>query len=914
MTTINRLSSVDTLQGGDQLPVYDTSNGDARKTSLTLLTDYVKGALGSDLNYFNQFAAPSANNFNVLLEQTGQSIWLVITPAGGLASGTVTLPNLGVLTDDQEIIIVCTNEVISFSIEANGATVEGAPTYLPAYSAFSLRYSLSQGTWYTMNNTGSGSGSGTGSAETITLTAGQTEVVFTNAPSQASFFINGDDADNGRLLEGDDYALFSDLNKIILSQSYPAGTDVTMIYYDSSTTPVSTTARFVSYEPTGNVSAINVQDAITELDSEKQNIIYTPAGTGAVSRTVESKLGETVSVKDFGAVGDGVTDDTAAIQAAIDAGNKVFLPSGTYLVAGLNNDIASHIHLVGEFGTTLKLSNIDSEILRIGEASDSWGTGGSATLQDISFEGVDVWNVAGGSDTKGLIEIYNCARIRIDRVYVSKSKYSGIYVKNCGYSSITNSAITDCVFDCIFYDSTNINLAVTTTHISNCQISTGLQSSVHLYEVINISIDTCQMEDSETALLIEGTNNRNISFTRNYIEATRGDYDIDAGNCACLFINISDNWIAGTPSVTTINQPANPASTFTPLIWYGNGGATEPETLNVVFLDQFTGMISKEGAATCRAAYAKDAAQQTATVEARTANGYGAAFKGRSTDGSYHIGMIRGAGFEATDDGQGYLHQTFQNKGGLNTAATQNYALHVYGGSGSGKTQNSLKCSHVGGDVLYTGGLGASMTGTPNAAAAALYVKQPNTTGRSINASGTVNASGADYAEYMLKAGDFQIAKGDICGINSNGELTNVFQEAVSFVVKSTDPSYVGNDGLVTALTNPVGQAPEMPSIQVDEDETHFIERENKYKADLAAWEKLYEEQREKVDRIAFAGQVPVNVLGATAGDYIVPIDKDGNIVGTCVSNPTFEQYAISVGKVIAIEEDGKARIIVKVA
>jgi len=105
-----------------------------------------------------------------------------------------------------------------------------------------------------------------------------------------------------------------------------------MIYYDSSTTPVSTTARFVSYEPTGNVSAINVQDAITELDSEKQNIIYTPAGTGAVSRTVESKLGESVSVKDFGAVGDGVTDDTVAIQAAAAVTGCLDMGSGTYLI------------------------------------------------------------------------------------------------------------------------------------------------------------------------------------------------------------------------------------------------------------------------------------------------------------------------------------------------------------------------------------------------------------------------------------------------------------------------------------------------------------------------------------------------------------------------------------------------------
>ena len=57
---------------------------------------------------------------------------------------------------------------------------------------------------------------------------------------------------------------------------------------------------------------------------------FTQSGTGAIQRTVENKLQDTVSVKDFGAVGNGVADDTAAIQAAITASTSIVFPAGTY--------------------------------------------------------------------------------------------------------------------------------------------------------------------------------------------------------------------------------------------------------------------------------------------------------------------------------------------------------------------------------------------------------------------------------------------------------------------------------------------------------------------------------------------------------------------------------------------------------
>ena len=56
------------------------------------------------------------------------------------------------------------------------------------------------------------------------------------------------------------------------------------------------------------------------------NVVLTQAGTGAVQRTVESKLQDVVSVKDFGAVGDGVTDDTLKFEAAIATGKAVYVP------------------------------------------------------------------------------------------------------------------------------------------------------------------------------------------------------------------------------------------------------------------------------------------------------------------------------------------------------------------------------------------------------------------------------------------------------------------------------------------------------------------------------------------------------------------------------------------------------------
>ena len=65
-----------------------------------------------------------------------------------------------------------------------------------------------------------------------------------------------------------------------------------------------------------------------------EQVTFLAAGSGASQRTVLDKLRDVVSVKDFGAVGDGTTDDTTAIQAACDAasGKIVVFPRGAYRI------------------------------------------------------------------------------------------------------------------------------------------------------------------------------------------------------------------------------------------------------------------------------------------------------------------------------------------------------------------------------------------------------------------------------------------------------------------------------------------------------------------------------------------------------------------------------------------------------
>jgi hypothetical protein len=106
-------------------------------------------------------------------------------------------------------------------------------------------------------------------------------------------------------------------------------------------------------------------------------ISYTASFAGATAQTVQTKLEQYVSVKDFGAVGDGVADDTAAIQAAIagsPTGSTIYFPAGTYFVTDtILIDVDVSFVGTGEMGSIIlaQHSAPNTDVIEIGNVDET---------------------------------------------------------------------------------------------------------------------------------------------------------------------------------------------------------------------------------------------------------------------------------------------------------------------------------------------------------------------------------------------------------------------------------------------------------------------------------------------------------------------------------------------------------------
>ena len=103
------------------------------------------------------------------------------------------------------------------------------------------------------------------------------------------------------------------------------------VYQNKNTFSISgSTLTFTEAPPLNSAIEFIVGNAVASLTTDPDVVLYNQGGTGAQDRTLTSKLQEFVSVKDFGAVGDGVTDDSAAVALAEAASDCVIFTADTY--------------------------------------------------------------------------------------------------------------------------------------------------------------------------------------------------------------------------------------------------------------------------------------------------------------------------------------------------------------------------------------------------------------------------------------------------------------------------------------------------------------------------------------------------------------------------------------------------------
>ena len=272
---------------------------------------------------------------------------------------------------------------------------------------------------------------------------------------------------------------------------------------------------------------------------------------GAVTTNVQAKLRQTVSVKDFGAVGDGLIDDTAAIQAAIDASLFVYIPEGSYLVSSrvlLRN--GSNVYGAGIKATRLiKNFELANRGIFYAIAPSNITFVSNIYISDLEVYGqVDTTSF---SEFNHLIALNGVKDVLIERVSFYGFRGDGLYLGS-GINSVdsqhnVNVTVQDCVFDGINSDNRNgisvvdgNNIRILNNTFRNCT-KTGMPGPIdfepdgdfndHVIKNCIVSGNTIESYNGDFGIaiatdasdLVGGASVQNVLITANTIISTRSN-------------------------------------------------------------------------------------------------------------------------------------------------------------------------------------------------------------------------------------------------------------------------------------------------------------------------------------------------------------------------------------------------------
>ena len=195
---------------------------------------------------------------------------------------------------------------------------------------------------------------------------------------------------------------------------------------------------------------------------------YQPVSPG-VARSAQDKMRDTVSVKDFGAVGDGVANDTAAIQAAINyagstGGGTVYFPAGDYKISSTLTITANNVYLrgAGRDASTIVPVAMSTDHVYFNAVSQ----GGFSDLSIIPS--------AAQTGSTAAIRAYNCHNVVLDNFLIFGNCQTGVLSDGGAaqfLATISNFEISDCAFFGIQVGSTAYQAQDTVIYngiVSNC--------------------------------------------------------------------------------------------------------------------------------------------------------------------------------------------------------------------------------------------------------------------------------------------------------------------------------------------------------------------------------------------------------------------------------------------------------------
>jgi len=267
-----------------------------------------------------------------------------------------------------------------------------------------------------------------------------------------------------------------------------------------------------------------------------EDVIYDPPFTSAVQTNVEAKLAQYVSVKDFGAVGDGIADDTDAIKEACKSGYALYWPFGTYLITQPINyktlaPTVRQIFWFGDgafFGTTIKYTGTGTFLTTLDYTTNPDAQ--ALIFKDIFFQGD---GVVGHTS-------------RNYSGYVTTTSASAGSTSSQTAILFQNEGTTAAIFENCRFKFWNIALEAkpltTATNIRNCVIQ-----SVNIGLKIDATVTTIQVTKTEFAGCAAGvwffgdSGTENIQLSESVFQSNRaGAGVLSTGGCAGLTVN--DNY------------------------------------------------------------------------------------------------------------------------------------------------------------------------------------------------------------------------------------------------------------------------------------------------------------------------------------------------------------------------------------